>query len=118
MSKKITEPAAEAPVETTEPVTAQPAVPAAPAEPEPTQPGPDVDAIVGGYHGRPYDVLGPHVTTVKGKEALTIRAFRPLDDTVFVLETATGKRTAMTRVHSAGFFEAAFARRKAPFAFG
>ena len=121
MSKKITESAAEAPtepaatpVETPEPVNAQPAVP---TQPEPTQPWPDVDAIVGGYHGRPYDVLGPHVTTVKGKEALAIRAFRPLDDAVFVLETATGKRTAMTRVHPAGFFEAVFARRKAPFAY-
>jgi 1,4-alpha-glucan branching enzyme len=76
-----------------------------------------VDAIVGGYHGKPYDVLGPHVTTVKGKEALVVRAFRPLDDAVFVVETATGKRTAMPRIHPAGFFEAVFARRKAPFAY-
>jgi 1,4-alpha-glucan branching enzyme len=127
MSKKSIEPTAEQSAEpvATEPTATEPT--AAPQEaatpaikntpPEPSAAWSDVDAIVGGYHGKPYDVLGPHVTTVKGKEALVVRAFRPLDDAVFVVETATGKRTAMPRIHPAGFFEAVFARRKAPFAY-
>ena len=62
-------------------------------------------------------MLGPHVVTVKGKETFVIRAFRPLDASIEVLEVATGKRTPMVKVHPAGLFEAVFPRRKAPFAY-
>ncbi len=77
----------------------------------------DVAAIVGGYHGAPFKVLGPHVVTVNGAEHLVIRAFRPLDDQLYVEEAKDGKRTPMQRIHSAGFFEARFPRRKTPFAY-
>ena len=54
---------------------------------------------------------------VKGKEAVVVRAFRPLDAEVYVLELATGKRTPMEKVHPAGFFEVVFTRRKSLFAY-
>ena len=75
----------------------------------------EIRAIVGGYHGTPYRVLGPHTIDVEGKERLVIRAFRPLDEQVFVVEIKSGKRTPMERVHPLGFFEAVFPRRRNPF---
>jgi 1,4-alpha-glucan branching enzyme len=96
---------------TPKPVADEPVTPKATAELA------DIAAIVGGYHGAPFHVLGPHTGMVDGKECLVIRAFRPLDDRVYVVDVAKDKRTEMTRVHSGGFFEAAFPGRKKPFAY-
>ncbi len=71
-----------------------------------TLPPADIDAIVGGYHAEPHGVLGPHGVTIDGDEAIAIRAFRPLDEKVSVVTDKM--RTAMTRVHPAGLFEALF----------
>lgn len=68
----------------------------------------DIDAIVGGYHGAPFNVLGPHLVTVNGEQSFVIRAFRPLDAQVFVVHAEQGERTPMQRVHEAGFFEVVF----------
>ncbi len=80
-----------------------------------TLPAADIDAIVGGYHGAPHEVLGPHVVTIDGSDALAIRAFRPLDEKVSVVMEKMP--TAMTRVHPAGLFEAIFGGRSEPFAY-
>lgn len=77
----------------------------------------EMDAIAGGYHGAPYNLLGPHVVTRDGSEMLAIRTFRPMDKAVAVLETETGRRTAMKRVHSAGLYEALFTQHKAAFSY-
>ena len=63
----------------------------------------EIAAICGGYHAAPFDVLGPHAVEERG---LVVRAFRPLDARVFVLDPATGTRTELTKVDPAGFFEA------------
>ncbi|MCB9137994.1 MAG: 1,4-alpha-glucan branching protein GlgB [Caldilineaceae bacterium] len=76
----------------------------------------DVLAIVGGYHGAPSRVLGIHALTGKKQNKIdgyVIRAFRPLDEEVFVLNVTSKARTAMTRVHEAGFFEAVFPTEEA-----
>ena len=75
----------------------------------------EIRAIVGGYHGTPYHVLGPHTIDIEDKERLVIRAFRPLDEQVFVVNIKSGKRTPMERVHPLGFFEAVFPRRRNSF---
>ena len=77
----------------------------------------EIEAIVGGYHGSPYAVLGMHSATIDGTTSLAVRAFRPIDKQVFVLDVTQGRRTAMQRVHADGFFEAIFRRRKNPFAY-
>ena len=46
-----------------------------------------IAAISGGYHGRTSSVLGQHVVTVDGDMRLVIRAFRPLDEAVDILDT-------------------------------
>jgi len=70
----------------------------------------EIDAIVSGYHGAPFSVLGPHEIEVEGKPALAIRAFRPLDSAVFVVTVADGdklgERRPMEQVDDGGFFEA------------
>ncbi|MCX6044766.1 MAG: 1,4-alpha-glucan branching protein GlgB [Chloroflexi bacterium] len=84
---------------------------------QPTVDPADVAAIIGAYHGAPYDVLGPHAVTVAGKECLAIRAFRPLDEQVFVLDPATNQRYPMHRIDEAGFFEALLTKHSKPFAY-
>jgi len=75
----------------------------------------DILALVGGYHGAPHNVLGPHAVTVDGEKAIAIRAFRPLDERVTVVGLDGGARVEMDRVHEAGFFEAIFPKREEPF---
>ncbi len=65
----------------------------------------DIQALVQGEHGAPFAILGPHSVEIDGKQALAIRAFRPLDATVFVVDAA-GVRYPMRRWHEVGFFEA------------
>ncbi|HXF62817.1 MAG TPA: 1,4-alpha-glucan branching protein GlgB [Caldilineaceae bacterium] len=75
----------------------------------------DIQAIVYGYHGAPFAVLGPHVVPANGEGVVVIRAFRPLDAEVYVLDLTTGERTQMARIHEAGFFEARFPQRDQAF---
>jgi 1,4-alpha-glucan branching enzyme len=75
----------------------------------------DVLAIVEGRHGAPLAVLGPHLVEVEGAPLVVVRAFRPLDAKVAVLDLETGQRTPMQRVDDRGFFEARFPDRKQPF---
>ena len=76
--------------------------------PLPTVSSADLQAIVGGYHGAPHNILGPHAVTVDGADALAIRVFRPLDERVIIKQLAGGTRTEMRRVDPVGFFEAIF----------
>ena len=60
----------------------------------------EIEAIVGGYHGDPFSVLGPH--NCDGK--LVVRAILPQADSVFLIleEKETHK---MAKIHSDGLFE-------------
>lgn len=77
----------------------------------------ELDAIVGGYHGAPYDILGPHLVTEAARTFLVVRAFRPLDAQVTLLDLATEQRHPLTRTHEDGIFEAHFRDRAEPFAY-
>ena len=63
----------------------------------------EIDAIVGGYHGDPFSVLGPH--QVEGD--LFIRAFLPQANRSVVL--VNDQAYPMERLHWDGFFEAKIA---------
>jgi len=65
-----------------------------------------IAAIVGGYHGAPFDVLGQHATTLEGEPGLVVRAFLPQAQSVRVKRGET--LHPMGREHEAGFFEARF----------
>ena len=60
-----------------------------------------IDAIVGGYHGDPFSVLGPH--EIGGD--VVVRAFLPGASSVFILLAPNKMQVAMEQVHPAGFFE-------------
>ncbi len=101
------------------PEEAASAAPAIPTTPHfvPSVDGGDLLAIVGGYHGAPHSVLGPHLVEVDGVAQLSVRAFRPLDENVSVLDPATGEQTPMVCVDPNGFYEARFPERSSPFAY-
>ena len=70
-----------------------------------------IDAIIGAYHGAPFDVLGPH--PVPG--GVAVRAFLPPAGQVAVV--IDGRPTPMTRVHPEGFFEAVIPDASLPLAY-
>ena len=68
----------------------------------------DVTAIVGGYHGAPHTILGPHRVAADGvamaQAGVVIRAFRPLDRQLFIYLHDRTQRVPMVRTNPAGFF--------------
>jgi len=73
----------------------------------------DIAAIIGSYHGAPHTILGPHTIIQKGQTTTVVRAFRPLDSQVWLLNLADGSRHAMSLIHKAGFFELTMANESA-----
>src|SRR6266566_170021 len=64
---------------------------------------PGMEAIIGGYHGDPFSVLGPHpINTAKNNTAWTIRAFLPQASSARVL--LDGAAIPMEKVHPDGFY--------------
>jgi 1,4-alpha-glucan branching enzyme len=62
-----------------------------------------VAAVVGGYVGDPFGILGPHYYELEGKKYLVIRVFLPTAEKIVV--TAANATYPMEKVHSDGFFE-------------
>ena len=74
----------------------------------------EVEAIVGGYHGDPFRILGIHaVTDQAGAETWEIRAFLPQADSVEVV--ANGIASPMKRMHTQGVFAAALKEYPGPY---
>jgi 1,4-alpha-glucan branching enzyme len=65
-----------------------------------------IDAIVGGYHGAPFDVLGIHPVTLEGGHGLVVRTFQP--HALMVSVVRAGEEYPAQRVHADGVFEAVF----------
>jgi 1,4-alpha-glucan branching enzyme len=63
----------------------------------------EIEAIVGGYHGDAFRLLGPHGWGKKNQQAKwEVRAFLPQAESAAVL--AGGKAVEMEKLHAAGFF--------------
>jgi 1,4-alpha-glucan branching enzyme len=63
----------------------------------------EIEAIVGGYHGDAFRILGPHGVRKKGGQARwEVRAFLPQAESAEVL--LDGRRCAMAKMHAQGFF--------------
>ncbi len=68
----------------------------------------EIEAIVGGYHGDAFRILGPHSVRKKGKQARwEVRAFLPQAEAAAVV--TSGRRVPMQKKHAQGFFCAAMA---------
>ena len=87
-----------------------------------------MEAVVGGYHSAPFEVLGMHRVTAdgkghgkgdgkKGRESLVVRAFRPLDRAVWLVDVKNNRRMAMEPIHPGGLYAVHLARRKNPFVY-
>jgi 1,4-alpha-glucan branching enzyme len=76
--------------------------------------GEEIEAIVNGYHGDAFGILGPHsVRKKKGPARWEVRAFLPHADTAAVV--VGGARYEMTKKHAQGFFVAALEGEPAPY---
>jgi len=64
----------------------------------------EVEAIVGGYHGDPFRVLGPHASRRSGRPGWVVRAFLPQASAAEVL--LEGAAVPMKKRHPEGFFAA------------
>src|SRR5580658_1332106 len=63
----------------------------------------EIEAIVGGYHGDAFRILGPHRTRKKGGQSRwEVRAFLPQAESAEVL--AGAQRCPMEKQHDQGFF--------------
>ena len=63
----------------------------------------EIEAIVGGYHGDAFRILGPHSVRKKGGQARwEVRAFLPQAETAEV--AFGGESAAMQKLHAQGFF--------------
>ncbi|MFO7681164.1 MAG: 1,4-alpha-glucan branching enzyme, partial [Chloroflexota bacterium] len=80
----------------------------------PTLPEGALNAIVYGYHGDPFSVLGPHEL----EDGLVIRAFVPGVKAIRLLwahaSSADAAPEAFSRIHDAGFFEIIVSQRSLP----
>ena len=72
----------------------------------------EINAIVGGYHGDPFAVLGPH----DYNEDIVIRAFLPLADKADVM-LSSKKIFPMEKVKEDGFFEVILPEHQLPVAY-
>jgi 1,4-alpha-glucan branching enzyme len=68
----------------------------------------DVEAIVGGRHGDPFAVLGPH--PVKG--GFAVRVFVPTADTIRLVDSDGAVLCELEKTDEAGFFEGLLKRRR------
>ena len=75
----------------------------------------DLTRILASDHHDPFSVLGIHPFTREGAPAVAIRTFQPAAHQVYVLRRDTGSRRRMRRVHTDGFFELVFPRRREVF---
>jgi 1,4-alpha-glucan branching enzyme len=74
----------------------------------------EIEAIVGGYHGDAFRVLGPHAVRKKGGQPRwEVRAFLPQAEAAAVV--TAGGRVEMARQHAQGFFCAALNGEVAPY---
>jgi len=62
----------------------------------------EIEALVGGYHGDPFRILGPHPVQLDGQEVWEVRAFLPQARRVELV--VDGTALSMERVHPEGFF--------------
>src|SRR6185369_13495420 len=68
----------------------------------------DIEAIVGGFHGDSFRILGPHSVRKRGAQARwEVRAFLPQAESAEV--AMDGERLEMEKTHPQGFFCAVLA---------
>ncbi len=75
----------------------------------------EIEAIVGGYHGDAFRILGPHSVARKRSPAWEVRTFQPQAAEVAVL--VDGRAVPMKKLHPQGFFVAMLDGEPRPYRF-
>ncbi len=65
-----------------------------------------ISRLIDGTHENPSSVLGPHRIDYRGEPATAVRTYIPNAQCAWIVESASGVRRPMRRLHPAGFFEA------------
>jgi 1,4-alpha-glucan branching enzyme len=73
----------------------------------------EIEALVGGYHGDPFRILGPHAVNRRKAPCWEVRAFLPQAVEAEVI--ANGTVTPMKKVHPTGFYCASFTGEPKPY---
>ena len=63
-------------------------------------------ALVECRHENPFELLGPHEVESGGRKAVSVRAYMPHSEQVWIAHQGHSGRQAMRRVHPSGLFEA------------
>lgn len=72
----------------------------------------EIEAIVGGYHGDPFSILGPH----EFEDGVVVRTFLPLADSAEVM-ISSKKTYPMEKIKVDGLFEVVIPDQKLPFTY-
>ncbi len=62
--------------------------------------------LIDGTHDNPASILGPHPIDYRGQPATAVRSFLPDAQSAWIVDSNSGIKRPMRRIHPAGFFEA------------
>ena len=65
----------------------------------------DLGRLVDGHLENPSSILGPHPVDYRGTKATAVRSFLPEAQSAWIIDSASGRRRPMRKLHPAGFFE-------------
>ena len=66
-----------------------------------------IERLLKAEHWNPHELLGPHRTTINGRETLSVRAYAPdASEAQIIPDTHSHKPIPMSRVHESGLYEA------------
>lgn len=65
----------------------------------------DLTGVIEGTTNNPAEFLGPHHVELNGRKAISVRAYLPHSQQVWLLDEAAGVQRPMRRIHPAGIFE-------------
>ncbi|MFC1759226.1 1,4-alpha-glucan branching protein GlgB [Planctomycetota bacterium] len=71
-------------------------------------------ALVECRHENPFELLGPHEVENNGQTVVSVRAYLPHSQQVWIAHEGQGGRQAMRRVHPSGLYEAIIPTTSAP----
>ena len=65
-----------------------------------------ISGLIEGQLDNPAQLLGPHRVDLGGRQALSVRAYLPESEQVWLVDAEQNATRPMRRVHPAGFYEA------------
>lgn len=67
-----------------------------------------ISGLIAGQLENPAQLLGPHCVDINGRQAMSVRAYLPESEQVWLIDNQNDAMQPMRRVHPAGFYEALY----------